>query len=138
MGIQTAANLTKGHTAAQKMGGDFAPVLRFTKDNTKAVGVYQGRGQFKTPDGKMATSHNFKLTGLDAGVEVVRSKEALPAAEITEGMLVSTSGHILDSNLTDALIGKTIGISFIGKRKTARNGSPVNVFELEVYEEALA
>ncbi len=122
-------------TVSQKMGGDFAPVVNFTADGQKIVGLYQGRGQFKTPDGKMATSHNFKLEALSYGVEIIRSKEKI---EGEVGMLVSTSGHVLDSNLTDALVGKSIAVVYIGKRKTARNGSPVKVFELEVLDEALA
>lgn len=133
--IPTPETLTKNHKPAQKMGGDFAPVVKFTAPGQKLIGEYQGRGQFRTPDGKMATSHNFKLSALSAGVEVIRSKEKIQG-EI--GMLVSTSGHVLDSNLTDALIGKTIAVVYVAERKTARNGSPVKVFELEVYDEVLA
>lgn len=133
--MPTPESLTQNRKPSQTMGGDFAPVVKFTAPGQKLVGLYQGRGQFKTPDGKMATSHNFKLSALSAGVEVIRSKEKIQGET---GMLVSTSGHVLDSNLTDAFIGKQIAVIFVVERKTARNGSPVKVFELEVYDEALA
>jgi hypothetical protein len=134
--MPTPESLLASRKVSQKMGGDFAPVVKFTKPEQRLVGVYQGRGQFKTPDGKMASSHNFKLIALSEGVEIIRSKEKIAGEE---GMLVSTSGFVLDSNLTDALIGKTIAILYVGDRKTARNGSAVKVFELEVYDaEAVA
>jgi hypothetical protein len=131
--MPTPEALMKTRVVSQKFGGDFAPVIKFNKAGQVLVGLYQGRGQFKTPDGKMAVSHNLKLIALGEGVEVIRSKEVIPAEA---GMLVSLSGFVLDSNLTDALIGKTIAVKYIGDRKTARNGSPCKVFELEVYDDA--
>lgn len=131
-------SLTKGRAAPQKMGGDFAPVVRFKKPGEKMIGIYQGRGTFKTPDGKDAVSHNFKLSALSEGAYLERSKSEIPLAEVELNMLVSTSGHVLDANLTDALIGKSIAVIFVAERPTKRNGSPVKVFELEVYDDVLA
>lgn len=131
--MPTPESMIGNRKASQKFGGDFAPVAKFTAENQTLLGIYQGRGQFKTPDGKMAVSHNFKLTALTAGIEVILNKEKVIPAP---GLLVSISGSILDTNLTNEMVGKTIGVKYVGSRKTARNGSPVKVFELEVYEDA--
>ena len=129
-GLMDPDAAVKGETLKTRSGG-FAPVVEFSKEGQKVVGVYQGFEEFKGQGGKMAKSHRFTLRAISPDAKLMRQDtEVTPELDLT----VALTGKVMDDTMRAEDKGKKIVVAYNGLGKKKKGQNPAKLYTIQVVE----
>lgn len=113
-----------GKQAVEEVTHRFPAVAVFEKEGEFLIGTYQGSEIIK-PNGKDMRSHRLLLRNWSCRFQLAKKEH-----EPVEGDLVSISGRVVDDTLTDANIGQTFGVEFVGYGARKPGQNPARLYKI--------